>query len=195
MVNILTIKHHNLVERILNIFIEDITKDADEGQYHEDDCMIRRVGLNRVVLDFDGTRCGISVEVNPKRIRLLKHTINIEVSVEMYGESYYSTINLLDLNRAFTHFGFKLNKTKLENLLADNLIFLCCRIKDVIELALVEVKKEKEEEEKMNKPKTFVTNCCKKEVVIEEAILNHGMCNDCMDKGVEESNRKMGKEN
>lgn len=46
----------------------------------------------------------------------------------------------------------------------------------------------------MNREEKFITACCKKEVSIEEAILNHGLCNNCMDKGVEESNKRMMKE-
>lgn len=37
----------------------------------------------------------------------------------------------------------------------------------------------------------FTTTCCHKEVGIEEAILNHGLCNQCMDEAVEASNERM----
>jgi hypothetical protein len=32
--------------------------------------------------------------------------------------------------------------------------------------------------------------CCQKSITMSEAILNHGLCNECMDKGVEISNTK-----
>lgn len=36
------------------------------------------------------------------------------------------------------------------------------------------------------------SECCRKEINEMEYILNHGMCDECMDKGVEESNRRQG---
>lgn len=41
----------------------------------------------------------------------------------------------------------------------------------------------------------FISVCCEKKVSFEEATLNHGLCNECMDKEVQESNERMsGKE-
>jgi hypothetical protein len=35
---------------------------------------------------------------------------------------------------------------------------------------------------------SFISTCCGKEINIEEAILNHGMCDICMDNGLEKAN-------
>lgn len=43
----------------------------------------------------------------------------------------------------------------------------------------------------MKKKENFITTCCDKVVSMEEAILNHGLCDNCMDKAVEESNERM----
>lgn len=34
--------------------------------------------------------------------------------------------------------------------------------------------------------------CCGKVIDLEEYTLNHGMCDTCMDKGVEEANKRQG---
>lgn len=42
--------------------------------------------------------------------------------------------------------------------------------------------------------KTHIAGCCKKEITEEEFILNHGLCSECMDKGVAESNERQRQE-
>lgn len=186
MISLYTIKRHNLIDRILKIIIDDIANDADDCKF-DDDCVIKTKELDRIHLEFDGKICFITLEPRTKKIRLFKHIIEIDISVSMLGEIYRSTISLLDLNNAFTRLGFKLNKSKLENLLDNELTFLYFRIQDIVELVLNKIKGVEEMEEKVE---TVVTDCCKKEVSVDEAILNHGMCDTCMDKGVEESNQR-----
>lgn len=35
-----------------------------------------------------------------------------------------------------------------------------------------------------------ISTCCNKKIGEEEFILNHGMCNNCMDNGLEEANKR-----